>query len=280
MVVRLIPRIGLGGLVIGFGLYPIPSSSIAEFSQAIAHAPSSQPFNPSPRTHQPPKLSTAQYSYLLRQAQTITVKVETPYSQGSGVIISEQSGQYAVITNEHVILDSDRLIIQTCDGRRHVATQNHNVNVGNADLALIEFQSANIHYPIATLAPGLTRHNGSLVFSAGFPSDIDRHGEELKFTHGKISKIINPGLNGGYQIGYSNWVPKGMSGGPVLNEDGQVIAINGLHAEPLWGNPYIWDDGTIPSPALMPMFANSSWAIPAERVLELLPKLSPISGTG
>lgn len=270
-----VTKIVLGGLISGLALCPNTASSMAEAPGAIVRIPSSPSVNFFPRLQPPQTLSTAQYSYLLRQAQAITVKIETPYTQGSGVIISEQAGQYTVITNDHVILDSDRLIIQTSDGRRHVAHQNQRVNVGNADLALVEFQSANIHYPVATLAPGLTLNHGSLVFSAGFPSDIElQEGDGLKLTHGKISQIIDQGLNGGYQIGYSNWVPKGMSGGPVLNQQGQVIAINGLHAEPLWGNPYIWDDGTIPSPKLFPMFANSSWAIPAERVLDLLPQQS------
>ena len=61
-----------------------------------------------------------------------------------------------------------------------------------------------------------------------------------------------------------------MSGGPVLNEVGQVIAINGLHSEPLWGNPYEWDDGTLPADNLFPVLAGSSWAIPAETILKRL----------
>ena len=62
-----------------------------------------------------------------------------------------------------------------------------------------------------------------------------------------------------------------MSGGPVMNLSGQVIAINGVHAEPLWGNPYNWDDGTVPSEQDSAKLAESSWAIPIETVMEGIP---------
>lgn len=268
MTLNLAQGLGVGGLVLAIGGLRQLQGWMAGHG-AIALSPPTQ--LSWPLEARPPELSTAEYGDLLCQAQAITVKIETPDNQGSGVMVSNQSGKYTVITNEHVILDSDRLIVETPDGRRHSAKLDANAKVGNADLALVEFQSFHIYYPIATLAPGLTIADGSPVLSAGFPSDLDDQGERsLRVTHGKISQVSDKSLNGGYQIGYSNWVPKGMSGGPVLNLRGEVIAINGLHAEPLWGNPYVWDDGTVPSQQLFAMLADSSWAIPAERVLELL----------
>jgi serine protease DegQ len=90
----------------------------------------------------------------------------------------------------------------------------------------------------------------------------------FKFTTGKISLIASKALEGGYQVGYSNNIEKGMSGGPVLNGKGEVIAVNGMHQEPLWGDPYIYQDGSKPKSSLFSMFSRSSWAIPMETALQ------------
>lgn len=218
-----------------------------------------------------PALSPVLRNTLLSQAQKFTVKVTTPDNQGSGVIVQQRSGTYAVITNEHVVLDHDRITIHTYDGQVYQATRPQNATFGAKDLELLEFQSDRSNYPVATLTPSLHSSHGSSVLAAGFPHELK--GESFQVTEGRVSHITNKSLNGGYQIGYSNWVPKGMSGGPVLNTKGQVIAINGLHAEPLWGNPYVWDDGTTPSETLFPLLSKLSWAIPAETVLESLPSV-------
>jgi S1-C subfamily serine protease len=72
----------------------------------------------------------------------------------------------------------------------------------------------------------------------------------------------------GYQFAYSNAIEKGMSGGPVLNLRGELIAINGLHAYPLWGNPFVYPDGRSIEPELSPPPEESSWSIPIATVLE------------
>ena len=206
----------------------------------------------------------------MRLAKKFTVKVETPENQGSGVIIQHRAGTYSIVTNEHVVLDSDRVMIQTYDGQRYLAKRSFpsRTSLETLDLELLEFQSNQVQYPVAILKSGLDINPGSPVLAAGFPHQLQ--GKIFKATEGQISYITDKSLNGGYRIGYSNWVAKGMSGGPVLNTLGQVIAINGLHADPLWGNPYVWDDGTVPSEELFPLFSQLSWAIPTETVVQKL----------
>ena len=211
-------------------------------------------------------ISPTRRAYLVQLAQKFTVKVETPDNQGSGVIVKNQHGTYSVITNEHVILGSDRITVQTHDGRTYVAQKRTRSEFEALDLELLEFQSFNQWYPVAILRPGLNSIQNSPVLAAGFPHALN--GKSFQATDGKISLITTKSLNGGYRIGYSNLVAKGMSGGPVLNAKGQVIAINGIHAEPLWGQPYTWDDGTQPSKRLISLLSDLSWAIPSERVLE------------
>ncbi|MFM6409050.1 MAG: serine protease, partial [Microcystis sp.] len=57
-------------------------------------------------------------------------------------------------------------------------------------------------------------------------------------------------------------IKNGMSGGPLLNRQGKVIGINGIHAYPLWGKSYVFADGTVTSPALWEQMSRLCWAIP------------------
>jgi len=59
--------------------------------------------------------------------------------------------------------------------------------------------------------------------------------------------------------------------GPVLNREGKVIGINGIHAQPLWGDPYVYQDGTRPNDTLRQRMRRSSWAVPIDMFVTWLP---------
>jgi serine protease Do len=225
-------------------------------------------------------LSVPQVKALHRYAQTITVTVFVDGDWSSGIVIHRQGSTYTVITNQHVVDFGKHFQVMTSDGQRYAARLQHHPEFKDNDLALLEFQSAKVSYPVATLTPALSLSPGTPVFAAGFPiSHASRWSQARRqppqptfhFTSGQISLVSPKVLAGGYQLGYTNPVEKGMSGGPVLNRQGQVIGINGMHAYPLWGDPYIFADGSKPNPALHKVMERSSWAIPIERFLSLAP---------
>ena len=57
-----------------------------------------------------------------------------------------------------------------------------------------------------------------------------------------------------------------MSGGALLNSKGEVVAVNGMHAYPLIGRPYIYEDGTTPKEKLINEMVHYSWGIPINRI--------------
>lgn len=237
-----------------FTLLPLPAFS--EGTVRLDLTPSVLPESVSNR------LSTEQLQQL---AQSITVKIFSgDRNNGSGIVIQRQGQEYSVVTNEHVLTLGTPYRIQTPDGRFHEATVARGFNFNGQDLAVLQF-SANADYAVASLANSSSLNVGDDVFAAGFPfgANPDRR-LGFVFTQGQITLLSDRAVNGGYQIGYTNDVQKGMSGGPVLNRQGQVVAINGMHAYPLWGDPYVFLDGTRPDSAIREIMTRSSLAIPID----------------
>jgi hypothetical protein len=48
------------------------------------------------------------------------------------------------------------------------------------------------------------------------------------------------------------------------------VGINGLHANPIWGDPYVFEDGSYPTDAQREQISQYSWGIPLETVKQLL----------
>ncbi|MBF2064755.1 MAG: trypsin-like peptidase domain-containing protein [Calothrix sp. C42_A2020_038] len=211
-------------------------------------------------------------------ASSITVKILGGDFLGSGILVGKQGQFYTVVTNAHVLRAGIAPYqIQTDDGRLHVALPVEKLNLVSpystslqeADLALLQFH-ADIDYPLALIASTSKLNIGNNVYAAGFPRDMEGN-QQQKFVlkSGKVSLVLNKALEGGYQIAYTNDIQKGMSGGPVLNHSGEVVAVNGMHAEPLWGNPYVYQDGTEPELFVQKQMQQYSWGIPLENYLKL-----------
>lgn len=208
--------------------------------------------------------------WLERRARAITVKVKLRQYGGSGILIARQGKLYTVVTNRHVITPGAPYVIQTPDGRSHPATLGKKFNFRGTDLAILQFTGSG-NYAIAPLSRTSQLLEGTPVIAAGFPLDPSppqRPG--LLLTTGQISLLPAQPFQGGYQIGYTNLIRQGMSGGPVLNLQGEVIGINSLHAYPLWGDPYIFQDGSKPHPTQRQQVIQSSWAVPIVRVREAI----------
>lgn len=238
--------------------------------------PVSAPLSPKVAVEQPSTRGSEKE--LQRLAESITVKVLAGGFLGSGIIIQEQGSVYTVVTNAHVMISGDPPYnIQTPDGRVYEAKFPNQVEKLNAtsvkgkDLAILQFYSPSIRYAVASIGSASDLNVGNQVFAAGFPFNFEGTQDVgFVFKAGKVSWVLHKALKGGYRIGYTNDIQKGMSGGPLLNQQGKVVAINGIHAEPLWGEPYTYQDGTEPEPPLRKQMSKYSWGIPVETFMEFV----------
>ncbi len=240
----------------------------------FSDTPMDEPFpsrsltSPSPRF--PPIF---EQNEIYQTARRVTVKVLSGQTWGSGIIIQQRGNRYMVVTNRHVMIYGEpqqNYRIVTPDGQVHPANVLKNVNFRDQDLALVTFTSP-LSYSVASLFVSSQPQRGEPVFAAGFPveDDGDSRGQFV-LNPGIISQWSPKPFAGGYQIGYTSTVRKGMSGGALFNQFGEIIGINGIHKYPLWGNPYVFTDGTRASLTEKQEMSQYSWAIPLETLLKSL----------
>ncbi|MCG9889907.1 MAG: serine protease, partial [Thermosynechococcaceae cyanobacterium MS004] len=166
---------------------------------------------------------------ILKAAEEVTVFIQgvnSPDTFGSGVIIGKTAKGYSVLTAAHVVAGIDQFTVKTKDGLQYAVKSAQ--RLAGLDLAIVQFES-NSTYAIARLgnSDGVTQTN--TVYVAGYPKPGRNITVPLfTITDGRVASIIpNSEATEGYGLAYSNPTRAGMSGGPVFNEAGEVIAIHG-----------------------------------------------------
>ncbi len=172
-----------------------------------------------------------------RIAQGVTLRIESVNSdnKGSGVLLAQNGDVYTVLTAAHVVNKGSAFKIRTPDGVVHQSIKSVIANK-NLDLAVVKFSSKN-SYKLVTIGSSKSLERGSEVFVAGFPtSTLTVVDESLQSTAGNLtSSIVSPDANG-YSLIYDAVTQPGMSGGPVLNNEGQLIGIHGKGARDTSGS--------------------------------------------
>lgn len=208
-------------------------------------------------------------------ARAIVVRILGKVGSGSGVIVQRQGQIYTILTNAHVVAaEENSYTILTSDGKTHSGRWRRSISFGSNDLALVQFAS-NRTYQVAVIGNSQTLNIGDPVYASGFPNwrllnsttleDTRDWGlKAFQITEGNVEMLLDTPLQQGYQLGYTNQVEQGMSGGPVLDRYGRLIAINGQLKHPLQGiTAFIFADGTAPSATIFQQMESLSWAIPS-----------------
>ncbi|MEG3972805.1 tetratricopeptide repeat protein [Microcoleus sp. T2B6] len=175
-----------------------------------------------------------------RIAEEITVRIDFPNGNGSGAIIAKQNGfftnNYYILTAYHVVDEAVKYQVVTPDGRRHSVDHSTVKRLPGVDLAVLQFTS-NQNYRVASLASNSVKENNiTFVCVSGWP--VSNNNADKPSRLFSVGEIIRPNsielvrknsssLTDGYEMVYYNITAGGVSGGPILDIDGQVVGIHG-----------------------------------------------------
>jgi len=160
-------------------------------------------------------------------AKNVTVRISSPAGMGSGVIVQREGNTYTVATAAHVVDLPNTYDIQTPDQQIHQITPSSINKFKTVDLAIVQFTSQKT-YDVAKMGNTNEAPEGTPIYVAGFPAQTLALTESIyNFTEGKVTANATQPLADGYALVYSNSTLPGMSGGPVLDDQGRLIAIHG-----------------------------------------------------
>ena len=154
---------------------------------------------------------------------------------GTGIIFERKDNTYSVLTSKHVAAIYKNCDIQTAkDGKRYRV--NSRREIPELDLMILQFES-NESYDTADLGDSGKIARLMTVYVVGFPAIqmkyVDRDQADIDIVSGEIRRVVRAILeeptekNKGYALVYTNPTLPGSSGGPVLDEDGRLVGING-----------------------------------------------------
>jgi Tfp pilus assembly protein PilF/S1-C subfamily serine protease len=174
-------------------------------------------------------------------AKEITVYLRVPGDPGSGVLIKRVQGDngdyiYTVLTAYHVIKDvqnDEEAYVIVGKGNqkerkyRLTISSDSRRRLGNFDLAIAQFISKE-KYEVAEIGDSTKLSPNEEIYVAGFPKPLEDVREiYLRFRKGFVDTILSQPDPLGYQLVYDNPTIAGMSGGAVLNRNGELVAIHG-----------------------------------------------------
>ena len=191
------------------------------------------------------------------------------YAGGSGIVLNKYRDTYFILTNAHVVLsqfclldsedencenlllgDSITLTVDTMDSSfEYIVTEEDFIFWEDLDLAVISIDGAMYKEmdDLQKLEIGGMWHPLQPVYSSGFPLVIGNYKNYRDIFYD--SCVINAGIFDeagmqelmNYSMVHDCSVAGGMSGGPLVTQDGKLMGINGLIGDAVleqgwWGN--------------------------------------------
>ncbi len=174
-------------------------------------------------------------SQIAQLAIPVTVQINSIAGGGSGVIIAQKNDGknyiYKVLTADHVVKSAAlEYSIRTYTGKHYIAISVEHLQKeeNDPDLAIVTFSSPQ-QYPAASLGDSDRVQIGDTIAIFAYPYlDENQSPDQRLFVYssGDINTVKAKRPNA-YDLLYDATTQKGMSGGPVFNQEGKLIGIHG-----------------------------------------------------
>jgi putative serine protease PepD len=171
------------------------------------------------------KTLTATQLYKQDSTGVVAIKAVTSEGEdeGTGIVLNEKG---LILTNDHVIKGATSLSVDASGSSKKTTSATIVGEEANQDLALIKVNPSGLELKPLTLASSSSVQVGDTVYAIGTP-----YGLEETFTKGIVSaldrEIAAPDgskISGAIQTDAA--LNPGNSGGPLLDEQGEVIGVN------------------------------------------------------
>jgi S1-C subfamily serine protease len=162
---------------------------------------------------------------LFNKVAPSTVKISVDeYSHGSGIIISNDG---YILTNAHVVEDNSEVdVFLTKEGHPQLDTPYKGKVLGkdkDNDLAVLKIEASNLVPIEFGSSNSKNLPVGSTIYAFGFPV-INSMSSYVTQLNGKLTGL--EGGTDGRRLRISAGIQPGNSGGPLVNDIGQLVGIN------------------------------------------------------
>lgn len=148
-------------------------------------------------------------------------------SEGSGVIYQKKNGSAYIVTNNHVVKGAKQLRVLLADNKQVKATL---VGADAAtDLAVLKIDASDVH-SVASFADSNSLQAGQNVLAIGSPMGSEYANTVTKGIVSAKNRTLKAGTDGTLTsvIQTDAAINSGNSGGPLINEAGQIVGINSM----------------------------------------------------
>ncbi|NEO52393.1 MAG: trypsin-like peptidase domain-containing protein [Okeania sp. SIO3B5] len=145
---------------------------------------------------------------------------------GTGFFVPGAAGVCTVLTAAHVVNKEGERLLQTKQDGKVWDVARVEIFPSDIDLALVTFKAVGgkCNYPVLKIGNSESLKKGSSIYISGFPI---RGGKLVdQFVSGDVSGLDK--LARGYGVSYQALTVGGMSGAPVVNVKGEVVAVHGM----------------------------------------------------
>ncbi len=217
---------------------------------------------------------TATQIYQRDSAGVVAIRAVTAEGEdsGTGIVLNEQG---LILTNDHVVAGASNIVAGPGTSSKVTRTATLVGEEANQDLALIKIDPSGLSLKPLNLVSSSSVEVGDSVYAIGNPYGLDE-----TLTRGIVSalgrEISAPDgfkITGAIQTDAA--LNPGNSGGPLLNEQGEVIGVNSQIA-----SDAARSEGTQPGSTGVGFAISSNTAAAAAKKIESGEGVSSIGGSG